>query len=100
MPFIYEYGQHTLMTYDLSKLSKEDLAQLQAQVQDQMKAKDNDFVGSILNRSKDKGDVIVQSQNGNTQIKHYVNATNTNGFRVFGTLYIQNKKNPDLLSEI
>ena len=88
------------MTYDLSKLSKEDLAQLQAQVKDQMKAKDNDFVGSILARSVEKGDIVAESKTGNPTRKHYVNATNTNGFRVFGTLYIQNKKNPELLSEL
>ena len=88
------------MTYDLSKLSPEELAGLQAQVQEQMKSKDNTFVSTILNRSKDKGDEVVQSQNGNSQIKHYINATNTEGFRIFGTVYIQNKKNPTALSEL
>ena len=88
------------MTYDLSKLSPEELAGLKAQVQEQMKSKDNTFVTSILNRSKDKGDEVVQSQNGNAQIKHYINATNTEGFRIFGTVYIQNKKNPTALSEL
>ena len=88
------------MTYDLSKLSPEELAGLKAQVQEQMKSKDNTFVSRILNRSKDKGDEVVQSQNGNSQIKHYINATNTEGFRIFGTVYIQNKKNPTALSEL
>ena len=88
------------MTYDLSKLSPEELAGLKAQVQEQMKSKDNTFVSTILNRSKDKGDKVVQSQNDNPQIKHYINATNTEGFRIFGTVYIQNKKNPTALSEL
>lgn len=88
------------MTYDLSKLSKEDLAQLKEQVQDQMKAKDNTFVGTILARSSDKGDIVADSKSGNPTIKHYVNATNTEGFRIFGTLYIQNKKNPEALQTV
>lgn len=88
------------MTYDLSKLSPEELENLQEQVKEKMKAKDNTFVSTILNRSKDKGDEVVTSQNNNPQIKHYINATDSNGFRIFGTVYIQNKKNPQALTEL
>jgi len=88
------------MTYDLTKLSKEDLAQLSEQVKDQMKSANNTFVTSILDRSADKGDVLEESKNGNPTIKHYVNATNSEGTRIFGTLYIQNKKNPEVLQAL
>ena len=62
--------------------------------------KDNDFVATLLNRSKDEGDRVTELKSGDQTIKHYINVTNSQGFRVFGTVYIQNKKNPKALQEI
>tara|TARA_R110002096_G_C14295605_1_gene697980 strand:+ start:289 stop:564 length:276 start_codon:yes stop_codon:yes gene_type:complete len=88
------------MTLDLTQLTKEQLASLKGEIEIQMKSANNTFVASILARSADKGDLLEESKNGNPTIKHYVNATNTEGTRIFGTLYIQNKKNPSVLEEL
>ena len=83
---------------DITKLSAEQIASIQTQVKEQSQQRTENFVSSVLPLCK--GKEVSTSSNGNPMIKVYVNFTNSQGNRIFGNLFVMNKKSPSSLKAL
>jgi hypothetical protein len=83
----------------LDDLSPKQLSELKQQVGDQQKQNSDSIVASILSTLGSNAEVTMSKSSNNPQIRHQLNVS-SNGFRIFGSVYIHNKKNPDKLKEL
>jgi len=82
---------------NISDLTPEQVAQVVAMQKDQVSQQAEAFVNMVLPLCR--GKEVTESKQGNSMIKNYVNYS-SGGFRVFGTLFIMNKKTPTKLKTL